>query len=121
MLFRSGRAPWIVGSLLLVSAGCSRRNLAIGDGTLAGLGGKGGGSNMTDAAQPDGSGAGGQPATGDSGASLGGQGGIDRLDAAESGCVTAAIPLPWTKMPIQPGLRLAVVASSDAIAVMNRL
>jgi hypothetical protein len=119
MLFRSGRAPWIVGSLLLVSAGCSRRNLDIGDGTPAGFdAGKGGSSSVTDAAPPDGSGAGGQAATG--GGSGTGQRQIGRLDAAESSCVTGAIPLPWSKTPSKP-LRLAVVANSDAIAVMNRL
>jgi hypothetical protein len=118
MLFRSGRAPWIAGLLLLVSAGCSRRDLAIGDGTPFGFdAGKGGSSSVTDAGPPDGSGTGGQPATGDAGT---GQRQIDRLDAAESTCVTAAIPLPWTKTLSKP-LRLAVVASSDAIAVMNRL
>jgi len=119
MLFRSGRAPWIAGSLLLVSAGCSRRNLAIGgDGTPPGFDAGGGSTaSMTDAAPPDGSGTGGQPATGDGGF---GRREIGRLDAAESTCVTAAIPLPWTKTASRP-LRLAVVASSDAIAVMNRL
>jgi hypothetical protein len=118
MLLRSSRASWIAWPLLLLAAACSKRNLDVGDGMLGLDGGGGGGgghpSGSTDGGQSDGLGAGGRPPLGGSG------GGVVRPDAAESGCVKTAIPLPWTKTA-STRLRLAVVTSTDAVAVMNRL
>ena len=116
MLLRSSKGSWLVGPLLLVaSAACSKRNLDVGgEGTLPKPDASGtGGPGPTDAGRPDGP-------PGDARPPLGGAGGGGaRLDAQESGCVTAAIPLPWVASPSAP-LRLGVVAGSDAVAVMNR-
>ena len=116
MLLRSSKASWLVGPLLLVaSAACSKRNLDVGgDGVLPKPDASGnGGLGSTDAGPPDGS-------PGDTRPPLGGAGGgVTRLDAQESTCVTVATPLPWVASPSAP-LRLSVVAGSDSVAVMNR-
>jgi len=95
--------------LLVVSAACSRRNLDLGDGPgRIGTGGAGP-VTATDGGPADGpvvSVADGAPPP------------IDG-PTMESPCVTAAIALPWMKTG-SSALRLSVVASSDAVAVMNR-
>jgi hypothetical protein len=55
----------------------------------------------------------------DDGRAPGLDGGLPAIDAGESGCVTAAISLPWTK-PASMLTRLDVVTTADAVAVMNR-
>jgi hypothetical protein len=112
MRLRTGNAPWIALLLLLVPGGCTRRNLYVGGAPLGLDAGGGQPASGTDAGPTDGT-------AGDRTAAGGAPGGVIRPDAGESACVTAAIPLPW-KVTSTP-LRLSVVTTTDAIAVMNRL
>jgi hypothetical protein len=98
----------VVPALLL--SGCSRRNLTVGGATIgldAGPDPEGGsgdtGAPPTDVGGP-------QPTDG---------GGPLRTDAAESPCVSAAFPLPWTRSAGTIG-RLDVATTPGAIAVANR-
>lgn len=114
MLHRSRRASWIFWPLLVTAAGC-RRTLDLGDGGPGVIGGRDGGPvTETDGGPPDGPVG---PAA--DGPVLPPDARIQRLDATESGCVSAAILLPWTQTS-GATMRLSVTASSDAIAVMNR-
>src|SRR5580765_559758 len=104
MMHRSGRSSWILWSLLLVSAACSRRNLDLGDGPGKIGPGDGGPVTATDGGPADGPGvsvADGPPPP------------PPPVDGRpmESACVTAAIPLPWTKTGTA-SLHLPVAASN---------
>jgi hypothetical protein len=97
----------VVPALLL--GGCSKRNLMIGGATIgldAGGAPEGGGVDT------------GAPPT-----DVGGEQPTDtgplRTDAAESPCVSAAFPLPWTRSAATIG-HLDVVTTPGAIAVANR-
>ena len=100
MLHRSSRASLILWPLLLTSAACSKRNLDLGDGMPGGIGGPDGGPvTKTDGGPSDGPVG---PADGPVGPATDGpvlppDARIKRLDATESGCVAAAILLPWTQ------------------------
>ena len=92
----------------VLPAGCSKRNLMLGGAALDLLDA---GSDLT----------GGGADTGpiDSGQQPMDGGGTLPTDAAESPCVSAALPLPWTRSAATIG-RLDVVTTSGAIAVTNR-
>jgi len=103
------RTASLVVLLALTAPGCSKRDLTL-DSARIGID-AGGGDAVTDRRPADGGGDGGlQPFD---------AAGLPPIDAQESDCVTAAIPLPWTK-PSSPLTRLDVAAGADAIAVMNR-
>src|SRR6266496_4217289 len=101
---------WSVAVLLLLffCASCSRRNLEVGGGGKIAF--DAGGLDASDGRAPPKDGA----SSGD------GPGGVIEIDAAESGCVTAAIQLPWTTTTSSAPLRLDVAATAGAIAVINR-
>jgi len=92
-----------------LSAGCSRRDLMIGGATIRFDAGTDltPGDADTDALPTD---AGGGPPI---------DAGPIRSDAAESPCVSAAFPLPWTRSAGTIG-RLDVATTDGAIAVVNR-
>ena len=114
MLHRSSRASWILWPLMLTSAACSKRNLDLGDGTGE-IGGRDGGPvTETEGGLPDG-----PIGTADGPVLPPPDARVMRLDAMESGCVSAAILLPWTQTSSAP-LHLTVAASSDAVAVTSR-
>src|SRR5262252_4431521 len=113
MRHRSSRASWILWPLLLIPAACSKRNLDLGDGTGRIGPSDGGPVTGTDGGPSDG------PVGTADGPTLLPDARIMRLDATESGCVAAAILLPWTQTS-GVAMHLSVAASSDAIAVMNR-
>lgn len=95
----------------LVSAGCSTRNLTLGNGPGRIDAGSNPGDAETDGGPADPS---------DGGPSPPDAGGLPPpIDAGQSGCVATTVPLPWTK-PSVVLTRLDVAATADTIAVMNR-
>jgi hypothetical protein len=111
MLVLSRKPYWIAWPLLLfAAAGCSKRNLDLGDGRI-GLDGGGGSVGVTDAAPSDVT-TGIMPPLPDAGPGIG-------ADGSGGGCGVTRVLLPWTTSTTAP-LHLSVAASTDAVAVMNR-
>jgi hypothetical protein len=115
----------VIGAVLLGS-GCSTREL-IPNGQIGGVGGTGG-TGTVGAGGAVGTGGAGGAGTGAGGQAAGGGRPTDATvivptDAGATGCVRAAILLPWkgaaSGSPITLG-RLDVVTAGEAIAVANR-